>query len=94
MAGPSEMVPLDDVSVVAPEHAEVRPELELSELNGRVAGGLPPMLATMLATNPVLSTESSAVKVTSIVPVEDVTAAGVDVPEKLPSSGADVVMPP
>ena len=30
MAGPSEMVPLDDVSVVAPEHLEVRsllPEL-------------------------------------------------------------------
>ena len=52
------------------------------------------MLATMLATNPVLSTESSALKVTSIVPVEDVTAAGVDVPEKLPSSGADVVVPP
>ena len=47
-----------------------------------------------LPTNPVLSTEPSAVKVTSIVPVEDVTAAGVDVPEKLPSSGADVVVPP
>ena len=27
MAGPSEMVPLDDVSVVGPEHADVRPLL-------------------------------------------------------------------
>ena len=54
------------------------------------------MLAPMLATNPVLSTESSALKVTSIVPVEDVTGAGIPpvIPEKLPSSGADVVVPP
>ncbi len=32
MAGPSEIVPLDDVSVVVPEHAEVRPLLP--ELDG------------------------------------------------------------
>ena len=32
MAGPSEIVPLDDVSVVVPEHAEARPLLpELAE---------------------------------------------------------------
>ena len=38
MAGPSEIVPLVDVSVVAPEHAEVRPLLpELAD---------PPLLAT------------------------------------------------
>jgi hypothetical protein len=42
----------------------------------------------------VLSTELSALKVTSIVPVEDVTAAGIDAPAKLPSSVADVVLPP
>ena len=39
------------------------------------------------------STELSALKTTSI-PVEDVTAAGIDVPEKLPSSVADGVLPP
>jgi hypothetical protein len=37
--------------------------------------------------------ELSALNVTSIVPVEDVTAAGIDVPEKLPSSVDDVVLP-
>ena len=39
MAGPSEMVPLDDVSVVAPEHAEVSP-LKLGRLMSRILGGL------------------------------------------------------
>ena len=39
------------------------------------------------------STELSALKTTSI-PVEDVTAAGIDVPEKAPSSGAAIVLPP
>ena len=43
---------------------------------------------------PVPSTEPSALRITSIVPVSDVTAAGIDVPEKLPSSVADVVLPP
>ena len=42
---------------------------------------------------PVAPTELSELKVTSIVPVDDVTAAGVDVPEKLPRSGDDVVLP-
>ena len=42
---------------------------------------------------PVASMELSALNVTSIVPVEDVTAAGIDVPEKLPSSVDDVVLP-
>jgi hypothetical protein len=42
---------------------------------------------------PVAPTELSELKVTSIVPVDDVTAAGVDVPEKLPRSGADAVLP-
>ena len=38
--------------------------------------------------------ELSALKVTSIVPVDDVSAAaGVDVPEKLPRSGDDAVLP-
>jgi hypothetical protein len=38
LAGPSEIVPLVDASVVAPEHAEVRPLLpELAD---------PPLLAT------------------------------------------------
>jgi hypothetical protein len=40
-----------------------------------------------------LSAELSELKVTSIVPVEEVTAAGIDVPEKLPSSIAEVVLP-
>jgi hypothetical protein len=34
------------------------------------------------------------VKITSIVPVGDIIAAGVDAPEKLPSSVADVVVLP
>ena len=54
----------------------------------------PPPMLLKLATKPLLSTELSALKVTSIVPVEDVTAAGIDVPEKLPSSGAAAVLPP
>ena len=37
MAGPSDIVPLEDVSEVAPEHAEVRPLL--SELDGVAYGG-------------------------------------------------------
>jgi hypothetical protein len=39
------------------------------------------------------STESSALNVTSIDPLE-VTGAGIDTPEKVPSSGADAVLPP
>ena len=39
------------------------------------------------------STESSALKLTSIVPVDDVTGAGIDNPEKVPSSGADIMLP-
>jgi len=35
----------------------------------------------------------SAPRVTKIVPVEDRTAAGTDVPEKLPSRGADAELP-
>ena len=37
--------------------------------------------------------ELSELKVTSIVPVDDITADGIDVPEKPPSSVADVVLP-
>ena len=37
MAGPSDIVPLEDVSEVAPAHAEVRPLL--SELDGVAYGG-------------------------------------------------------
>ena len=37
MAGPSDIVPLEDVTEVAPEHAEVRPLL--SELDGVAYGG-------------------------------------------------------
>jgi hypothetical protein len=37
LAGPSDIVPLEDVSEVAPEHAEVRPLL--SELDGVAYGG-------------------------------------------------------
>ena len=33
-------------------------------------------------------------KVTSIVPVGDVIAAGIDIPEKMPSNVAAVVLPP
>jgi len=40
------------------------------------------------------SSDASEVRVTSIVPVEDVTAAGIDDPEKNPSTGADVEPPP
>ena len=36
----------------------------------------------------------SALSVTSIVPADDVIAAGIDEPEKLPSSVADAVLPP
>ena len=42
---------------------------------------------------PAPSTELSAPKVTKIVPVEDPTATGTDVPEKLPSKGADAELP-
>ncbi len=38
------------------------------------------------------STEPSALNVTSIDPI-DVTGAGIDTPEKEPSSGADIVLP-
>ena len=37
MAGPSEIVPLRDVSEAAPEHAEVRPELAEVEGGAEVA---------------------------------------------------------
>ena len=44
MAGPSDIVPLEDVSEVAPEHAEVRPLL--SELDGVAYGGAVTAVAT------------------------------------------------
>jgi len=37
--------------------------------------------------------DESEVRVTSIVPVQDVTVAGIDGPEKNPSKGADVEPP-
>ena len=41
MAGPSEIVPPGNVSVTAPEHAEVRPELaELAEPDGATVVGV------------------------------------------------------
>ena len=49
MAGPSEIVPLRDVSEAAPEHAEVRPELP-GELEGGTTGAGPEKPLTAAAT--------------------------------------------
>jgi hypothetical protein len=46
-----------------------------------------------LATKPLLSTELSAPKVTSIVSVVDLTAEGAEAPEKWPRRGDPVVLP-
>ena len=50
-------------------------------------------MTAKLAVKPLLSTELSALKVTSIVPVVDRTAVGINIPEKWPSRGAPTVLP-
>ena len=53
----------------------------------------PPPMLLKLATKPLLSTELSAPKVTSIVPVVDLTAGGAETPEKWPRRGDPAVLP-
>ena len=61
---------------------------------GKTAGlPCPPPMLLKLAAKPLLSTEPSAPKVTSIDPVVDRTAGGGEAPEKWPRSG-DPTVPP